>query len=121
VKKYKIKVDLYGDVIILHLCPAKEYNKILKNCDLEILDEDCLGQTARLHGVDKYGRFGYYSIWMEKFKGTPKCYGILAHEIAHVVMGILNRRGVLIHVDNAESVTHLQGYITEALIRKMRR
>jgi len=120
-KKYEIKIDLYGDTVILHIGSGTEYNKILATDDLKPLDPDAIGHSTRLYRKNKKGQYvGYWTIWLYKFKGTPKCFQILVHEIAHVALMIMEHRGLPIDIENTETVAHLQGYITERFIEKIR-
>lgn len=46
----------------------------------------------------------YYLVWLEKFDKTPTSYGVLAHELLHLVTRICDRKGVSITPPYKEGV-----------------
>lgn len=108
-KKRHLSVPLYGGAF--YFCTDREEYKQISDFLMtaphtaEYLD-DCLGCVTPLQNET-----GSALYLIGVFDGT---YGVLAHEIGHLTLCVLERAGVLIDAENSEAFCYLQGHLFEA-------
>jgi hypothetical protein len=107
-KKAHLNVPIYGGAF--YFCTDREeYKQIFDfltttNYGAEDID-DCLGCVTPLRNEE-----GGALYLVGVFDGS---YGVLAHEIGHLALFILDRAGVPVDAENSEAFCYLQGHLFE--------
>lgn len=58
-------------------------------------------------------------LWTKEFPETPSDFGVLSHEIFHLVTLILDQRGIKFSFDCDEAYAYYIGFITEQIYKKI--
>lgn len=71
----------------------------------------------------KYTGEPYRSIWLEKFKKTPYCYGLLAHEATHCAMRICEDKGIPISTyrNEDEVLAYMVDFLITDIVRQYKK
>ncbi len=87
----------------------KYWDKRLKdNIDFSMYN-DADGSAAKLKGNNTEYRF----LWIDNFKKNDPCsHGILAHEISHLAIQILEDKGLSVRHENEEAIAYLIDRLT---------
>lgn len=107
-KKHHLNIPIYGGAF--YFCTDREEYKQIYDFLTTTKDnaqdiDDCLGCVTPL--VNEVGSALYL---VGVFDGT---YGVLAHEIGHLALFVLERAGVPVDAHNSEAFCYLQGYLFE--------
>lgn len=58
---------------------------------------------------------GIYFLWLPQVPSSAAHFGVLAHEIAHAAIGIMQKIGVSLSPESEEAYTYLIQYLTERI------
>ncbi len=114
--KVKIKESHYRSNITLIICPPQEAIDFFKKhykTDIDFFGYS--GLEITIHEPDKGN---YYFIWLEKMDWKCYQFGILAHEILHLVFDIMRHIGMEYNRGSEEAYTYLMGRLyTEVAVQ----
>ena len=101
-KTRKIKIPLYFENLIVHKINSfEEINAIYKGMDIPL---------ERYSAIVFNDNKGNIVLAIEEVN-----YGIIAHEIVHIVNSIFKRTGMKLDVDNDEAQAYLTGYLMKEI------
>lgn len=115
-----VSIDLYqqdllvcfGDKLELHdaLAPLIGEGEACKVCS--DIPRSSVGRTM----VDE--ERGVYFLWLPQVPSTAAQLGVLAHEIGHAAIGIMQKIGASLSPESEEAYTYLIQYLTERICEK---
>ena len=107
---YEFTLPIFHDSLIYLFFDEQKFRKWIK--------ED----TS--YDVNKIGGIAGYSMWNTRGHEThfaiyvlPDCIETIFHESLHTAWYVLDNHGIKIDIDNHETLTYLQGYLANEIIK----
>jgi hypothetical protein len=105
-------------VMVVWGATSAQFNKVMKRVlDLDV--EDMLtGEGVFFAHDTEAGTLAIIGL-TDVFRGTPENYGILTHELLHLVFHMLKDRGVFYTAKSEETFTYLLAFLLSTLASEM--
>ena len=120
-KAFQVDCDLLkASVLVVVNCDYKEFEKILKKRNI-IGKEANLDDLATADGSQPTFQDDggvTRTLWLKNWKGKPEDYGRLAHEVTHLVVRIMNWKGIPFdgHQNNDETFAYTVDYFVRHIL-----
>lgn len=115
-KSIIIPIEIYkANLMVIYDCSSHEFadkvNKYDKEENLEWMRRPNNSDGAYIHANE----YPYRFVWVEKINHEPYWLGVLAHELTHASIRILNDKGVPVvpssYTNEDESLSYLMDYL----------
>lgn len=115
-KRFIINDNMHGQTILLIVnCTQEAVIEWIKK-KFKATDEVSRGANGRCFCLEHTDGTQVHIIWMEKWNSDIRDFGLLAHEVLHLTIGVLDDLGFRLHESSEEAYTYyLQHLISQCL------